>query len=136
MDSMRMLLIHVALCLYLMAPLHASAVEAVVKNPLDYSLKQYAFILIMSLFGGMAAWYGKVKRGELSAASLSSLVGELTTSALAGMLAFFVCEWLNIAPILTAAVVGVVGHMGARGIALGESWLQRKVDGDRPPDQT
>jgi hypothetical protein len=57
-----------------------------------------------------------------------SLVGELSTSALAGLLAFYVCEWAEVAPVLTAAFVGVAGHMGTRGIAVLETILQRWIE--------
>ena len=120
-----------ALCLGTMAPAHAAdiaAVAAVAKTPWGYTLKEYGFVLGMALLGGVVEWYAKVKRGELNTSNLTALVGELTTSALAGLLAFFVCEWLGVNQLLAAAVVGISGHMGARALALGEAWLQRKVE--------
>ena len=120
------------------APAHATdaaAVVAVAKTPWGYTLKEYGFVLGMALLGGVVEWYAKVRRGELNAGNITALVGELTTSALAGLLAFFVCEWLGVNQLLAAAVVGISGHMGARALALGETWLQGKVrrDAGVPP---
>lgn len=118
------------------APAHATdaaVLAAVAKTPWGYSLKEYGFVLAMALLGGVVEWYAKVKRGELNSRNLTALVGELTTSALAGLLAFFVCEWLGVNQLLAAAVVGISGHMGARALALGEAWLQRRVERDAAP---
>jgi CHASE2 domain-containing sensor protein len=98
-----------------------------VKDPLSYSLRQYGFILTISLMGGFVNWYTKVRKGE-TPLSLMALVGELATSALAGVLVFYVCEWMNLAPLLTAAIVGIVGHMGGRAIAWAEGRLQKRAE--------
>lgn len=121
-------LVSMILCLYLALPLQAQAVEIVVKDPLNYSLKQYLFILLISLLGGFVGWYGKVRKGELRASNLSALIGEMSTSALSGLLAFWICEYLDFQPVLTAAVVGIAGHMGTRGITLAEEALKRRAD--------
>lgn len=121
-------LVSLILCLYLALPMQSHAVEIVVKDPLNYPLKQYFFILALSVLGGLVGWYGKVRKGEVAATSLSALIGELATSALSGLLTFWVCEWANLQPVLTAAVVGVAGHMGARALTLGEESLKRWAD--------
>ena len=56
--------------------------------------------------------------------------------ALSGLLAFYLCEYLNMAPVLTAAVVGVAGHMGTRGINWIEDTLKRRVDSTAGQDRT
>jgi hypothetical protein len=115
----------------------AAAIIAVAKTPWSYTLKEYGFVLGMALLGGVVEWYAKVRRGELNAGNITALVGELTTAALAGLLAFFVCEWLSVNPMLAAAVVGISGHMGARALALGEaylqSWLEKRSGRGAPP---
>jgi hypothetical protein len=116
----------IAMTLLLLMPAWAQAASS--KDPLSYPVSQYGFMLAMSLLGGFVSWYAKVKRGEVIASNLMSLVGELSTSALAGLLAFYVCEWLEVAPVLTAALVGVSGHMGTRGIGLAEDALQRWIE--------
>lgn len=116
--------------LLLWASTNATSAEAVAsKDPLNYPLKQYLFILSISLLGGLVGWYSKVRKGQLQATNLMALIGELCTSALSGLLAFYVCEYLNFAPVLTAAIVGVAGHMGTRAINWAEETLKRRADG-------
>jgi CHASE2 domain-containing sensor protein len=96
------------------------------RHPLDYPLQQYAFILGVALLGGLVSWYAKVRAGRLHGWNLMHLIGELATSAFAGLLAFWLCAWAGANPLVTAALVGIAGHMGARAIAVFEDWAQRK----------
>jgi hypothetical protein len=105
------------LCAHLLMPIAVLAQEKA-KSPLDYSLKHYGVMLGAAIVGGFVAWYNKVRRGELPAWSLNHLIGELATSAFAGLLTFWLCEWAGAPMLLTAAMTGVMGHMGTRGIAL------------------
>lgn len=115
----------VALVLHLLAPMAAWAQDKA-KNPLDYSLKQYALFLGAALLGGFVSWYSKVRSGAIPALSINHLVGELCTSAFAGLMCFWICEWSGFPPLLTAALTGVMGHMGTRGISVLEEWASRK----------
>jgi hypothetical protein len=112
-----------ALVVALFNPLAAKAAE---KDPLAYPLKQYGFILAVALLGGLVSWYGKVRAGTLQAFNVMALVGELATSALAGLIAFWLCEYMGFNPALEAALVGIAGHMGTRAITAFESFAQRK----------
>jgi len=124
---MRHTLVTLILCVHLLlAPMLASAQAE--KGPLDVSLKQYGFFLAVALLGGFVSWFSKVRRGELSAASLMHLIGELSTSAMAGLLAFWIMEWLHTPAMLQAAIVGVSGHMGTKAIAWLENALKRRAE--------
>lgn len=116
-----------ALCvaLHLMAP---GAAHAEQRHPLDYSLKQYAFLLSVALLGGLVSWLAKVRKGQAQAWNLMALTGELCTSAFAGLLAFWVCEASGVSPLLTAGLVGVAGHMGTRAIAEFEKFAERRFN--------
>jgi hypothetical protein len=102
------------------------------KNPLDYSLKQYALFLGAALLGGFVSWYSKVRSGAIPALSINHLVGELCTSAFAGLLCFWICEWSGFPQLLTAALTGVMGHMGTRGISMLEEWAAQKFGANKP----
>ncbi len=125
---MRHILIMLLLCLHLLAPIAAQAQAAASKGPLDVSLKQYGFFLAIALLGGFVSWFGKVRRGELAAANLMHLIGELCTSAMAGLLAFWVMQWLGTPDMLQAAVVGVSGHMGTKAVVWAEDVLKRRAE--------
>lgn len=131
------ILIQLALCLHLLAPAFAFAQQAVThKDPLNYPLKQYAFLLGLAVLGGFVSWYSRVRKGEIAAWNVQHLIGELATSAFAGLIAFWLCEWSNLPPVLTAAIVGVSGHMGTKAISLVEGALKSRIErhtGALPP---
>lgn len=117
-----------ALSLHLSANAEVLAALPTVKDPLSYSLKQYGFVLGTALLGGMVSWYAKVRDGKVQPWNISQLIGELTTSAFAGLMAFWVCELLNAPPLLTPALVGIAGHMGTRAISAFEDAARRRFD--------
>lgn len=119
------ILVTLALCLQLLAPLSAWAQS---RDPLSYPLKHYAFVLSMTLLGGFVGWYVKVRKGEVPVHSLFALIGEMATSALAGLGAFLICDWLNVPLGVTGAVSGLCGYMGGRAIEMGERMLQKRAD--------
>jgi hypothetical protein len=125
---MRIILGLIALCIGLLLPWVARAES---KDPLSYPLKQYGFILVTALLGGLVSWYAKVRKGEAQAWNIMQLVGELCTSAFAGLLAFWLCELANAPALLTASLVGIAGHMGTRAIQAFEAFAQRRW-GDMP----
>lgn len=102
------------------------------KDPLDYSLKQYGLVLGIALLGGLVSWYTKVRKGEIPLWSIHHLVGELVTSAFAGLLCFWICEGAGLPPLLTAALAGIAGHMGAKAITMLEEWAGRRFAKDTP----
>jgi hypothetical protein len=112
---------------------HVTRAYAADKSPLDYSLGQYTLLLSMAVFGGLVSWFAKVKSGSVQAWNVMHLIGELVTSAFAGLMAFYICEWAGTAQLVTICMVGVSGHMGARAIAAFEEIARRKlgVEGEK-----
>ena len=96
------------------------------QDPLDYPVKQYGFVLGVALLGGLVSWVAKVRRGEISPWSVMQLIGELATSAFAGLICFWLCAWANAPGPLTACLVGVAGHMGTRAIVVFEQWAEKR----------
>lgn len=113
----------IALVVVLLAPLMA---RADTKGPLDYSLKQYGLTLAIALLGGLVSWLAKVRKGEASPWNIMQLVGELCTSAFAGLMAFWLCEWSGAPSLLSAALTGIAGHMGTRAISVFEEFAAKK----------
>lgn len=130
-------LLALILCMHLLLPLAAQA-QTVLKTPLSYSLQEYGIVLATALLGGLANWWIKVRKGELVVWSIAALIGELCVSAFAGLMAFWLCEWWVLPPLLTAAVVGMSGHAGARGLnaleSIGQDVIERKLGIDRRKD--
>lgn len=107
-----------------LAPLISWAQQAI-KTPGSYSLREYTMVLAIAVLGGLVAFYNKVRKGELQGYKIHNLIGELCTSAFAGLLTFWICEWGNLPQLLTIALVGVSGHAGTVAIAWLERTLQR-----------
>jgi hypothetical protein len=96
-------------------------------DPLDLPLRQYGLILFMALLGGIVSFAAKVRAGTVQTWNVMYLIGELATSAFAGLLTFYGCVYLEVSQVLTAALVGIAGHMGTRAITLYEDWAQRRA---------
>jgi hypothetical protein len=119
--------IQLILCLHLLGPVLAWSQDTAPRDPLSYPIKTYVFMLGFAIFGGLVSFYSKVRRGEVEALSLMQLVGEIATSAFAGLLVFYLCEYLQIDQMLTAPLVGISGHMGAKVITIIEDVAKRRA---------
>lgn len=115
----------ILVCLHMLAPAISNA-QDVLKDPLKYSLRDYGLVLAVALLGGLVSWYAKVRRGEIPGYSVMQLIGELATSAFAGLIAFWLCEWANFPQLLTVAMVAISGHMGTAAIQQFEKLAARK----------
>jgi hypothetical protein len=96
------------------------------KDPTSYSLLTYLWVFGLSSLGGFISFVNKIKKGHARAFNIAEFMGEIATSAFAGVITFWLCENANISPLITAALVGVSGHMGSRAILLFEEWLAKK----------
>lgn len=99
-------------------------------GPFDLGLMwTYAWIVGVSMLGGFASFYQKVRKGQARWVNLGELLGELVTSALAGLLTYWLCRASGVSEWMTAAFVGIGGHMGSRALfvleRLLERWLER-----------
>lgn len=96
------------------------------KSPENYTLLTYAWVFGLSALGGFVSFMRKVKEGKARAWNFVEFVGEIVTSAFAGVITFWLCEWARIPPLMTAAMVGIAGHMGSRAIYLLEKWAEQR----------
>lgn len=97
------------------------------KDPTTYSLLTYAWVTVLSSWGGFISYSRKVRTGIIARYSMVEFIGEISTSAFAGVLTFYLCEASSMSPLLTAAMVGISGHMGSRTIFCFEQWIQKKA---------
>jgi hypothetical protein len=105
------------------------------KDPFNYSLITYAWVLFLAAWGGAVNFLRKIKSGAVRAFNLTELVGEIVTSAFVGVLTFWLCEASGFHPLITAALVGISGHMGSRGIFALEQLAGKKLGVDVPRDE-
>lgn len=99
------------------------------KTPEGYSLITYLWVIGLSLWGGIAGFMSKVRRGRAHPFNLTEFIGEIAVSGLVGVCTFFLCEWAGLDQLFTAAAVGVTGHMGSRGIMLLERVIPNHLPG-------
>lgn len=96
------------------------------KDPTTYSLITYAWVFILSAWGGAVNFLRKTKAGQARPFNFMELIGELMTSAFAGVLTFWLCQAAEINNLITAALVGISGHMGSRAIFHFEKWAESR----------
>jgi len=96
------------------------------KDPTSYSLLTYLWVFGLAVLGGVVNFMRKLQQGHARAFNIIEFVGEIVTSAFAGVITFWLCENANLSPLITAAFVGVSGHMGSRAIFTFEEFLKTK----------
>lgn len=103
------------------------------KDPLSYSLVTYAWVFVLSMLGGIVSFNTKLRNGTARPFNIMELLGEILTSAFVGVLTFYLCEATGVPQLVSAALVGISGHMGSRAIFRLEMWAQRRLLGDDQP---
>ncbi len=96
------------------------------KDPLTYDLVTYAGVLLLAVWGGVVSWIQRNKDSRVM--SVAELLGEIVISGFSGIMVFFICEAHQVPPLMTAALVGVAGHLGSRTIFLLEQRLGDYLD--------
>ena len=96
------------------------------KSPETYSILTYGWVFALAILGGVVSFMRKLQSGHTRAFNIIEFVGEIVTSAFAGVLTFWMCEHSGLSPLVTAAFVGISGHMGSRAIFMAEGWLAKQ----------
>lgn len=96
------------------------------KDPSTYPLITYLWVIALASWGGAVSFINKVKTGDARAFNVVELIGEIVTSGFVGVLTFWLCEAANFNPLITAALVGISGHMGSRAMFQFEKWAAGK----------
>lgn len=96
------------------------------KDPTAYPLITYVWVILMAAWGGLVSFVRKRREGVVRAFNVTELIGELFTSAFVGIVTFLLCEWSGVPPLLTAAFVGITGHMGSRALFMFEHWAEAR----------
>lgn len=97
------------------------------KDPLDYHIFTYLWVIGLSVLGGIVSFMRKLRLGIVRRFSIVEFIGELVTSGFVGVVTFWLCEEAGIAPLYAAVMVGIAGHMGTRLIFLMECWLEKRL---------
>ena len=89
-------------------------VDATQANPFSYSTDTYLFVIILASIAGFVRFLNfSVKTGKMR---FVVLLRDLSTGSLAGLMAFWICEYFNLVGPLSNVAVVVAGVMGVRAI--------------------
>ena len=86
----------------------------------------YVGVLAVSGWGGVVSWIQRRRAGQARPFSFVELVGEVATASFCGLIAFWLCQEAGLSKYVTAAITGVAGHLGSRGLFLLERALARR----------
>ena len=86
-----------------------------------------AVMALVAITGGLLAFYRKWKEGDVRAFNIVELIGELAVSGGAGLVAYWMFKGFGVNEYLTAAGVGIIGHMGSRAIFMAEQAVEKVV---------
>lgn len=98
------------------------------KDPNNYSLITYAWVILIASWGGVVNYITRVKQSKVAKFSIVTLIGELLISGFAGVLTFWICQSFELDQLLTAACVGIAGHAGGRTIIMLEYVFNKKIE--------
>lgn len=87
-----------------------------------------AWIIFLAILGGAVSYIHKVRTGATRRFNLPELVGDMFISGFVGIITFYLCRWAQLDELLSAAFVGIAGHMGSRALFLAEKAIERKID--------
>lgn len=96
------------------------------KDPSNIPFITYAWVIALSVLGGAVNFIRKLQSGHARVFNLVEFIGELTTAAFTGVITFYLFTNAGFDPLITAAAVGISGHMGSRALLLMEGWLTRQ----------
>lgn len=102
------------------------------KNPDAWSLVTWVWVIALAVLGGAVQFVRKVQIGIVRAFNVTEFLGELVTSAFAGVLTALLCQYAGFSLYLTAALCGIAGHMGSRALFHLEQFFAARFPGDPP----
>jgi hypothetical protein len=69
----------------------------------------------LATLGGFVSFCKKILQGGKW--KIGEFVAEVATSAFAGVVTFYLCQWAELSQLGTAAMVGIAGHSSSKAIA-------------------
>jgi len=97
--------------------------EIINQDPASYAWFTYGWVLMVSVWGGVARYMKRVALGFSVKFSWHEFIADITTSGFVGMVTFFICESAKIDRMMEAAIIGISAHMGSRALFLFEQLL-------------
>lgn len=96
------------------------------KDPSSYPLLTYLWVILLSMFGGFVSFMRNLRNGKTRVFNVIEFIGEITSSALAGLITFWLCQASGVSQLMTAVFVGISGHMGSKALSMFEEWAEAR----------
>ncbi len=94
-------------------------------SPLDFVRETWHFFALAT-WGGIANYTARVKSGSIHHFSVFELAGDIVISGFVGTLAYVACREFGMTEWITAATVGIAGHLGSRTVFIIERFVRAK----------
>ena len=95
---------------------------------IDYPFITILWVSSLAAMGGVSSYIRKVRDKTIKRFSIVELIGEIFISGFVGIVTFLLCDSAGFDPRITAAIVGVAGHMGSRAIFIIEHMINKKFN--------
>lgn len=82
------------------------------KSPENYPLITYAWVILMSVLGGVVSFMRRVKGTR----TWGRFVTDIITAIFCGLVTFYLCEWFGLEQVAAAAFCSIAGNMGGQAI--------------------
>lgn len=86
-------------------------------DPGNYNIITALIAFAFSLWGSVAAYLVRLKKGVIKKFSFWGLLIEMVISGFAGVLTYLICTYMHVPNLVTIFMVGMAGHSGASAIA-------------------
>lgn len=103
------------------------------KDPTSYGVFTYLMVTAFAAWGGLVSFLRR-RHDASNFLWAKDLAKDLISSAFVGIITFLLCEAAHINPLITAALVGISGHMGSRALFIIEMWAKTKLPYRGPLD--
>lgn len=93
----------------------------------DFNWFAAAMMLVLSLWGGLVNYLGRIKSGVLKRFDVIELIAELTICSFAGITIGFIAMSFDVHPLMSFALAAVAGHAGGRTVYFMDRFFQKKL---------
>lgn len=96
------------------------------KDPSSFSWITYSWMIGLAVWGGLVRYYQRIQAGH-DTFRWVTFIGEIIASGFFGIVTFYLAAAADIEPLITAAMVGISGHMGVCVNFYIRSFIQKKL---------
>ena len=85
------------------------------------------WISALSTLGASVGYIKKIKAGTVERFRISELIGEVVISFFLAIVTYFLCKGSGVNEILVVGIVGVVSHLGTKGLSMLEQVIPKVI---------